>query len=70
MTTDFSGKRAWRGLPNPISTAADMLAQARGQPALSAELRKTLKSILTPAAFDAVVKRAAEIERRPAGRSN
>jgi hypothetical protein len=56
-------KKAWRGLPNPIETAADMLAEAHAQPALQSELRKTLRAIFTPAEFDAVVKRAAEIER-------
>ena len=61
MIADFCTRKAWRGLLRPIETAADMLAEAHAQPALQAELRETLKSILTPAALDAVVKRAGEI---------
>jgi hypothetical protein len=61
MTTDFSSKKAWRGLPDAVQTAADMLAEAHAQPELQAELRETLKSILTPVGYAAVVKRAAEL---------
>jgi hypothetical protein len=63
MIADFSSRKAWLGLPRPLETAADMLAESRAQPALQAELLVTLKSILTPTALAAVEKLAAEIAR-------
>ena len=37
MTPDFSTQAAWRGLPDPVETASDMLAEASADPALQAE---------------------------------
>jgi hypothetical protein len=64
MIADLSTRNAWRGLPDAVQTAADMLASASAEPGLQAELLAALKKILGPAAYAAVERRAAEIMAR------